>query len=124
MTKNMLLSATIIVLGLALLAASAAWSWLVDPRFFWSERQAAARAEAGLQIEAVAHQLEQAATDEQRRRAERTVEEAEAKYRHIDAEFDRAQGRARQPVVVLRWSGTLCLALGVVLYYVLAQRDG
>ena len=123
MAKSNVLSALTMALGLVLLGASLLWSHLADPKAYWTERQAERRTESGVRLKVLPHQLADAATDAERKRIESEIAKATSEYGQADADLQVARDQLQRPITLLRWSGTLCLLVGVVAHYVLRGRD-
>lgn len=123
MAKSNVLPVAAMALGLVLLAASLVWSHLVDPKVYWTSDQAERRAESGVRVKSLPHQLEHATTDAERKRIQAEIAKAKGEYGQTDADLQLARDRLQRPITLLRWSGTLCLLAGVVAYYALRGRD-
>jgi hypothetical protein len=123
MVKANVLAPAAIALGIVLLAASVLWSYLVDPREYWTEKQAEHRAESGVLVKTLPHKMEKAATDAERRSIEIEMRRAAEQFNQTDVDLENARARIQRPISLLRWSGTVCLLVGVVAYYALRGRD-
>jgi hypothetical protein len=106
-------------LGILLLAASFVWPYWFDPKSHWSESQAGNRTEAGIQVKVLSHRLNEARTGAERQRIEARLDEAQKQFDQSGAELEHARDRYQLPITLLRWSGTLCLLLGVIGHFLL-----
>ena len=117
MTKSILLSTVAIALGLLLIGGSVIYPRMADPRAHWSEGQAETLTDLARQLKEIMHERENATSAAECARIDLEAEAAMKAYRQAEAELNAARTRSERPAVVLRWSGTLCLGLGLFVYY-------
>jgi len=113
-----------IALGGVLLLAAAVRLWTSDPRGYWTESDAEARAESGNEFHALAHEWGHASTEDDKRRLHQKLIEAQTRYQQSDAALQEARDRYHRPIRLMQWSGVACLVLGIVGYYALRGHGG
>jgi hypothetical protein len=119
MAKMSYLPPAAIGLGILLLAASWLWPYVFDPKAHWNETQAGGLAEAGIEVKVLSHRVQEARTNAERQRLQSRLDEARKQFDLSSGELEHARGRYQLPITLLRWSGTVLLVLGAVVYYLL-----
>ena len=113
-----------IVFGGILLLGATMWSHWIDPRNYWTEEDAQARAEWGEKGHMLAHHAEHVHTDQQKKSIQAEREEIQTHLDQAEQNFQNAKNRYEWPSRLMRYSGMACLVLGILGYYVTRSADG
>jgi len=114
----------LILLGGVLLLGAAIQPRLSNPRNYWTQTEADAHAHSGSEYHALAHKLGHAHTEAEKKGLVEQLEKAKTHYHESDAALQSARDRHAWPSRLMRWSGFICVGLGIVGYYISRARGG
>ncbi|NLE36455.1 MAG: hypothetical protein GX621_00355 [Pirellulaceae bacterium] len=118
MTSKLTVPAVVlIVCGGALLLAAVLWARFKNPRDYWNETQARTMAHAGSVHHAAACDLSETEDEQRKATLLAAFEQSREKYQQEQAAFAQARERFERPLRLMRWSGTICLVLGILVYW-------
>jgi len=123
-----LLPTTAVILGIVLLAASAAWAILFPASRAWTEEKSTRMTQLGNQATEIARQLQQAKTRPSMHSGENPAElQAKydviaAEYKALHEEFTSAQDGPKSAATFLKWSGIAFVVAGGLIVF--ATRSG
>ena len=112
------------VAGGALLLGATVWPWFHDERDYWTQDNAKARMEASGQYHGLGCRMADAGSGEAEKLLKTDFDEAKARFKQSSASFEAAKDRYERPIRLLRWSGIVCLGLGILGYVILRGAGG
>ena len=119
-----IISLTAILLGIALMLASATWGLMFPPTRTWTEEKSEQLSDLGREANLLSFGIVQAKNNPSMHGGQNPAElqkqydEVRVKYDVLHQEFLNASERPQEIVAMLRWSGIALVGVGAVLTFV------
>ena len=109
----------ILLIGLGLIALSLIWRSISSGKTTWTDEKALAYQSASAEVHRLSMQAGESEPEKPSRKLHDKLADAQSKYVDLRAELDAARSRPARIATILRYTGILFLAAGMVL---LAKR--
>jgi hypothetical protein len=114
--------ASLLVIGLVLIALSVAWPKLSNGSPSWSDEKAESYQAASAELHQLSMQMAGTPAEDQTRARQDALAAAHTKYAALRAELDEARSRPARIATILRYSGILLAMVGTLLLWTAREK--
>jgi hypothetical protein len=109
--------ASLLVLGLVLIAVSLVWPSVSNASSGWTDEKAEAYQSASAELHQLSMQMAATPAEDQTRARQDALAAAQSKYAALRAELDEARSRPARIAAILRYSGIFLAVVGTLLLW-------